>query len=173
MSTNAEDSRSALFAIGVLRKLCNHPDLLLKHTGEDMKPPDMWNRERSGKMRVLAQIMRLWWERKHRTLIFAQSMQMIEITGHWMNQEGYTHLRIDGKMPGKIEEFNGNSQLFAMIPTKGVGGVGLNIIGADRVVIVEPDWNPMTDAQARERAWLICGKKDVAVYRLCTTTTFE
>ena len=83
-----------------------------------------------------------------------------------MNQEGYTHLRIDGKMPGKIEEFNGNSQLFAMIPTKGVGGVGLNIIGADRVVIVEPDWNPMTDAQARERAWLMCGKKDVSAYRL-------
>jgi len=181
MGANAENrgsSGNALFAINVLRKLCNHPDLLLRDAEDDMKPPDMWNYERSGKMKVLAQIMRLWFEHKHRALIFVQTVQMMEIVQHWMNQEGYTHLRIDGKTPVKkrlrmIEEFNGNSQLFAMILTTRVGGVGLNIIGADRVVIVDPDWNPMTDVQARERTWRIGQKKDVAVYRLCTTTTVE
>jgi len=174
----AMEERNILFATEFLRKLCNHPDLLLEHADEDMKPPDMWNHERSGKMKVLAEIMRLWWEHKHRALIFAQTVKMVEIIQHWMNQEGYAHLRIDSKTPVSkrprmIEEFNGNPQLFAMILTKGVGGVGLNIIGADRVVIVEPDWDPMTDVQARERAWRIGQRKNVAIYRLCTTTTVE
>jgi len=60
-----------------------------------------------------------------------------------------------------------------MILTTRVGGVGLNITGADRVVIFDPDWNPMTDVQARERAWRIGQTRDVAVYRLVLTGTVE
>merc|ERR1719183_1260388 len=95
-----------------------------------------------------------------------------------MTRAGYTHLRIDGKTPVKsrlkmIEEFNGNADYFAMILTTRVGGVGLNIIGADRVVIFDPDWNPMTDVQARERAWRIGQEREVAVYRLVLTGTLE
>ena len=50
-----------------------------------------------------------------------------------------------------------------MLTTK-TGGVGLNLTGADRVVIYDPDWNPSTDLQARERSWRIGQDKDVAVY---------
>merc|ERR1712048_1102353 len=122
--------------------------------------------------------MRLWQAEKHRALIFVQTVQMLDVIQHWMVNSGYTHLRIDGKTPVKrrlkmIEEFNGNENLFAMILTTRVGGVGLNIIGADRVVIFDPDWNPMTDVQARERAWRIGQKRDVAVYRLVLTGTIE
>mmetsp|Transcript_50242 Transcript_50242/g.155276 ORF Transcript_50242/g.155276 Transcript_50242/m.155276 type:complete len:436 (-) Transcript_50242:194-1501(-) len=60
-----------------------------------------------------------------------------------------------------------------MILTTRVGGVGLNIIGADRVVIFDPDWNPMTDVQARERAWRIGQRRDVSVYRLVLTGSIE
>merc|ERR1719171_1904557 len=95
-----------------------------------------------------------------------------------MDQVGYTYSKMDGstavKRRGKyIEEFNGNADYFAMILTTRVGGVGLNIIGADRVVIFDPDWNPMTDVQARERAWRIGQKRDVSVYRLVLTGTIE
>merc|ERR1719443_2156935 len=91
---------------------------------------------------------------------------------------GYTHLRIDGKTAVKrrltlINDFNGNLDFFAMILTTRVGGVGLNIIGADRVLIFDPDWNPMTDVQARERAWRIGQEREVAVYRLILTGTLE
>merc|ERR1711920_506844 len=91
---------------------------------------------------------------------------------------GYTYLRMDGKTPVRrrgrlIEEFNGNAGLFAMLLTTRVGGVGLNIIGADRVAIFDPDWNPMTDVQARERTWRIGQRRDVAVYRLVLTGTVE
>ena len=72
-----------------------------------------------------------------------------------------------------IEEFNENQDPFAMLLTTRVGGVGLNIIGADRVVIFDPDWNPMTDVQARERAWRIGQEREVSVYRLVLTGTVE
>merc|ERR1712071_521816 len=54
-----------------------------------------------------------------------------------------------------------------------VGGLGVNLTGANRVIIYDPDWNPSTDTQARERAWRIGQKKDVTVYRLLTSGTIE
>ena len=59
-----------------------------------------------------------------------------------------------------------------MLTTR-VGGLGINLIGANRVVIYDPDWNPATDAQARERAWRIGQNKQVTVYRLITAGTIE
>ena len=61
-------------------------------------------------------------------------------------------------------QFNNDSSIFAFMLTTKTGGVGLNLTGADRVVIYDPDWNPSTDLQARERSWRIGQDKDVAVY---------
>lgn len=177
----SEDRRSfgaVLFSIGVLRKLCNHPDLLLRQAEPELRPPDMWNYQRSGKMKVLAEMLQIWQQQTHRALIFVQTVQMLEVIQGWMNEKGYRHLRIDGQTPVRsrlrmIEEFNGNTDIFAMVLTTRVGGVGLNIVGADRVVIFDPDWNPMTDVQARERAWRIGQRRDVAIYRLVVTGTVE
>jgi SNF2 family DNA or RNA helicase len=49
----------------------------------------------------------------------------------------------------------------------------VNLTGANRVIIYDPDWNPATDAQARERAWRIGQNKQVTVYRLITAGTIE
>lgn len=57
--------------------------------------------------------------------------------------------------------------------TTRVGGLGVNLTGANRVIIYDPDWNPATDAQARERAWRIGQDKQVTIYRLITAGTIE
>jgi len=59
------------------------------------------------------------------------------------------------------------------ILTTRVGGLGVNLVGADRIIIYDPDWNPSTDTQARERAWRIGQKKHVTIYRLITSGTIE
>lgn len=51
--------------------------------------------------------------------------------------------------------------------------MGVNLTGANRVIIYDPDWNPATDTQARERAWRIGQEKDVTIYRLLTAGTIE
>jgi hypothetical protein len=62
---------------------------------------------------------------------------------------------------------------FVFLLTTRVGGLGINLTGADRVVIYDPDWNPATDTQARERAWRIGQQNNVTVYRLVTAGTIE
>ena len=57
--------------------------------------------------------------------------------------------------------------------TNQVSGVGLNLTGADRAIIVDPDWNPANDNQCIDRIYRIGQKKDVIVYRLITGGTVE
>ena len=57
--------------------------------------------------------------------------------------------------------------------TNQVSGVGLNLIGADRAIIVDPDWNPANDNQAVDRVFRIGQKRDVIVYRILTIGTIE
>lgn len=54
-----------------------------------------------------------------------------------------------------------------------MGGLGLNLTGADTVIFVEHDWNPMKDLQAMDRAHRIGQKKVVNVYRLITRKSLE
>ena len=66
-----------------------------------------------------------------------------------------------------------DASIFVFLLTTRVGGLGLNLIGANRIIIYDPDWNPSTDSQARERSWRIGQQKDVTIYRLMTTGTIE
>jgi len=60
-----------------------------------------------------------------------------------------------------------------LLLTTSVGGLGLNLTGADTVIFVEHDWNPQKDIQAMDRAHRIGQKKVVNVYRIVTRGTLE
>ena len=53
------------------------------------------------------------------------------------------------------------------------GGAGLNLIGANRLILFDPSWNPAIDQQAMARVWRDGQKKDVYIYRLLSTGTVE
>ena len=57
-------------------------------------------------------------------------------------------------------------QIF-MLSTK-AGGLGINLTGADRVIIYDIDWNPQNDIQAMDRAYRIGQTKAVHVYKMIT-----
>ncbi|KAL5796503.1 hypothetical protein ACOSQ2_001323 [Xanthoceras sorbifolium] len=168
--------KNSLYGIDVMRKICNHPDLLEReHSSQN---PDYGNPERSGKMKVVAQVLKVWKEQGHRVLLFAQTQQMLDILESFLIAGGYEYRRMDGLTPVKqrmalIDEFNNMSDVYIFILTTKVGGLGTNLTGANRVIIFDPDWNPSTDMQARERAWRIGQKRDVTVYRLITRGTIE
>ncbi|KAM7537439.1 hypothetical protein Aperf_G00000064025 [Anoplocephala perfoliata] len=179
----------------LLKKLCNHPDLVTggpQHFGsllgeeddDGAEEGDQWRRfgcsRRSGKLVVTLELLALWWERRHKVLLFTQSRKMLNILEKHASRRNYPCLRMDGGTPtGQrqrlVEQFNStpSSDCFLFLLTTRVGGLGVNLTGADRVLIYDPDWNPSTDAQARERAWRIGQNREVAVYRLLTSGTIE
>jgi len=73
-----------------------------------------------------------------------------------------------------VEEFNDPTQnQFAFLLSSKAGGCGLNLIGANRLVLFDPDWNPATDKQAAARVWRDGQKKRCFVYRFLTSGTIE
>lgn len=72
-----------------------------------------------------------------------------------------------------IQKFSEEDDCFAMILTTRVGGLGLNLTAANKIIIFDPDWNPMVDMQASDRASRIGQKQEVTVYRFVLTDTVE
>ena len=103
---------------------------------------------------------------------------MLDILEGYLKDHKHRYVRMDGKTPVHkrmpiVDAFNATPEIFAAILTPKVGGLGVNLTGANRVVIYDPDWNPVTDIQARERAWRIGQKREVVIYRLVTVGTIE
>ncbi|XP_060531636.1 LOW QUALITY PROTEIN: DNA excision repair protein ERCC-6-like [Cylas formicarius] len=172
-----------LVAITALRKLCNHPDLFLFDENEakndDADLPDSFGYyKKSGKMVVVSALLKIWKRQRHRVLLFSQGRSMIKIFEQFLVQHHYTYLKMDGSTSvasrqGLIDKFNQDSSYDVFLLTTRVGGLGVNLTGADRVIIYDPDWNPATDTQARERAWRIGQDKSVTIYRLLSAGTIE
>lgn len=118
---------------------------------------------------------------QHRALIFCQLKVMLDIVENDLlrkNMPGVSYLRLDGAVPATqrhavVQRFNKDPSIDVLLLTTQVGGLGLNLTGADTVIFVEHDWNPMKDLQAMDRAHRIGQKKVVNVYRLITRATLE
>ncbi|EDL41777.1 mCG13925 [Mus musculus] len=118
---------------------------------------------------------------QHRILIFCQLKSMLDIVEHDLlkpHLPSVTYLRLDGSIPpgqrhSIVSRFNNDPSIDVLLLTTHVGGLGLNLTGADTVVFVEHDWNPMRDLQAMDRAHRIGQKRVVNVYRLITRGTLE
>ncbi|CAG9584894.1 unnamed protein product [Danaus chrysippus] len=118
---------------------------------------------------------------QHRALIFCQLKKMLDIVEKDLIQKhlpSVSYLRLDGSVPPHqrhaiVTRFNTDVSIDVLLLTTAVGGLGLNLTGADTVIFVEHDWNPMKDLQAMDRAHRIGQKKVVNVYRLITRDTLE
>jgi len=118
---------------------------------------------------------------QHRCLIFCQMKQMLDIIERDLFKQhmpSVTYMRLDGgteanKRHAIVQTFNSDPSIDCLLLTTHVGGLGLTLTGADTVIFVEHDWNPMKDVQAMDRAHRIGQKKVVNVYRLITKGTLE
>ncbi|KAG6270552.1 hypothetical protein E4U47_003515 [Claviceps purpurea] len=117
----------------------------------------------------------------HRALIFCQMKEMLDMVQNKVLREllpTVSHLRLDGSVEANkrqdiVNKFNSDPSYDVLLLTTSVGGLGLNLTGADTVIFVEHDWNPQKDLQAMDRAHRIGQKKVVNVYRLITRGTLE
>ncbi|KAL8762409.1 MAG: hypothetical protein Q9184_001576 [Pyrenodesmia sp. 2 TL-2023] len=118
---------------------------------------------------------------QHRALIFCQMKEMLDIVQNDVLRKllpSVQFLRLDGGVEASkrqqiVNQFNTDPSYDCLLLTTSVGGLGLNLTGADTVIFVEHDWNPQKDLQAMDRAHRIGQKKVVNVYRLITRGTLE
>ena len=171
--------RQILYGIDILRKICNHPDLQ-EHRTLSIKPDyDYGSAAKSGKMQVVRALLELWKGQGNKALLFAQHRIMLDILEKFIkSMPGFNMRRMDGNTPihsrqAMVDEFNNRANIHVFLLTTKVGGLGVNLTGANRVIIYDPDWNPSTDIQARERAWRLGQKREVMIYRLMTAGTIE
>ncbi|KAL8967271.1 MAG: hypothetical protein Q9197_005520 [Variospora fuerteventurae] len=171
--------RQVLYGVDILRKICNHPDLQDHRNLSGKVGYHYGAGSKSGKMQVVKALLELWKDQGHKTLLFAQHRIMLDILEKFIrSMHGFNYRRMDGNTAiytrqGMVDEFNSNPDAHVFLLTTKVGGLGINLTGADRVIIYDPDWNPSTDVQARERAWRLGQKREVMIYRLMTAGTIE
>jgi SNF2 family DNA or RNA helicase len=137
----------------------------------------------SGKAAFLMPLLRHLADNGHRTLVFSQSRGILDFLERAARSDGHNLVRIDGLVPmderhARVERFQTDPDVTLALLTSQVGGLGLTLTAADRVVIYDPAWNPAADSQSVDRAYRIGQTRDVVVYRLvlpqpykCSLTT--
>ncbi|KHM99038.1 SWI/SNF-related matrix-associated actin-dependent regulator of chromatin subfamily A containing DEAD/H box 1 [Glycine soja] len=132
----------------------------------------------SAKCRALAELLPSLKEGGHRALIFSQWTSMLDILEWTLDVIGLTYKRLDGSTQVAerqtiVDTFNNDTSIFACLLSTRAGGQGLNLTGADTVVIHDMDFNPQIDRQAEDRCHRIGQTKPVTIHRLVTKGTVD
>ena len=149
-----------------LRQICDTPALFMEdYQGE------------SGKLDSLRDLLVQIAEGGHRVLIFSQFRGMLDRIEQELPDLGLTSFKITGSTPSQerqemTKSFNQGERDVFLISLK-AGGVGLNLTGADTVILVDLWWNPAVESQAIGRAHRMGQEQAVEVYRLVTRGTIE
>ncbi|KAG6874219.1 hypothetical protein C0995_003765 [Termitomyces sp. Mi166 len=188
-----------LKAINILKKLCNHPELL--NLPEDLRgsehliPEGFAGAGASSKERGRSQTVRCDWSGKfvvlerflhhiktHTTdkiVLISNYTQTLDLFEKLCRSKKYGFFRLDGTMTitkrqKLVDQFNDpEGKEFIFLLSSKAGGCGINLIGANRLVLFDPDWNPAADQQALARVWRDGQKKECFVYRFISTGTIE
>lgn len=185
-----------LSAILALRKLCNHPALLAVRDGDNEKQSDLaqeiagfmpshlkagvYDEADSGKLAVVSCM--LWALREggqEKIVLVSNYTTTLDMLAALCVQYDYPYLRLDGSTPTAkrqhlVDSFNNkHSKHFVFLLSAKAGGVGLNLVGASRILLYDIDWNPATDLQAMARVWRDGQHRKVHIYRLLVAGTLD
>ncbi len=132
-----------------------------------------------GKWKILRKLLHFWHGNGDKVLIFSHSVRLLKML-HMLftSTTSYSISYLDGSMSYEerartVDDFNADPTQFVFLISTRAGGVGLNITSANKVVIVDPNWNPSYDLQAQDRAYRIGQTRDVEVFRLVSAGTIE
>jgi len=111
----------------------------------------------------------------HRVLVFSQFTRFLTLARDRIRTAGIEHCYLDGrtrKRQAVIADFREGLAPVFLISLK-AGGFGLNLTEADYCILLDPWWNPATEAQAVDRIHRIGQTRKVMVYRLVAKDTLE
>nr|APC23178.1 RAD54B DNA helicase splice variant [Physcomitrium patens] len=138
----------------------------------------------SGKLACLYWLLRTVYtsrtaRQKDRVVVVSNFTRTLDLIQDMCTSQGWNWLRLDGSTEASkrqllVDQLNsGVGDVFVFLLSSKAGGTGLNLIGANRLVLFDPDWNPATDSQAIARIWREGQLKPVLIYRLLSTGSIE
>eukprot|EP01125_Pyxidicula_operculata_P014877 TRINITY_DN500_c0_g1_i3.p1 TRINITY_DN500_c0_g1~~TRINITY_DN500_c0_g1_i3.p1 ORF type:complete len:943 (-),score=202.97 TRINITY_DN500_c0_g1_i3:122-2950(-) len=176
---------STLAALTHLKKLCNEPSLVYEEYKEAFADephfkPGVCQPEFSGKLQFVEKLLAsLKKNTKDKIVIVSNYTQTLDVLAKLCKMKGYGYFQLDGqtkvsKRQQLVDLFNNpNGSEFVFLLSSKAGGCGLNLVGANHLVLYDPDWNPANDAQAMARVWRPGQQKKVYLYRTLSTGTIE
>ncbi|NXD85050.1 ER6L2 protein, partial [Halcyon senegalensis] len=132
----------------------------------------------SGKMKVLQQLLNHFQKNKDKVLLFSFSTKLLDVLEQYCMASGLDYRRLDGNTKSEdrmriVREFNSIQEINICLVSTMAGGLGLNFVGANVVILFDPTWNPANDLQAIDRAYRIGQYRAVKVFRLISLGTVE
>ncbi len=170
-ATGLEGSQMSIFsALLRLRQICCHPKLMGPELSQGVNE--------SGKFDTLKDMVQEIIAEGGRILLYSQFVEMLKIMRSWLEVEGIRYEYLTGETPTDqrgniVDRFNNDDSIPVFLISLKAGGTGLNLTGADYVILYDPWWNPAAEDQAADRAHRIGQKKTVFVYRMVTKGTVE
>lgn len=179
----------ALQMITILKKLCNSPTLLKPEQGADeatkstslqtlneMLPKGLhrsYHNSHAAKIRLLDELLH---QIRHTTndkvVLVSNYTATLDLMQTLLSSLNLTFRRLDGsvtanKRQSMVDEFNRTSQstCFAFLLSAKAGGVGINLIGGNRLILFDVDWNPAVEDQAMARIHREGQTKSCYIYR--------
>ena len=149
-----------------LRQICITPELIYQESFDNTK------------IDMAVDLIRSSIEGDHRILLFSQFSQSFPIISKLLDSMGIKHFILDGSTKAKnriemVNEFNRNNEIKVFLISLKAGGTGLNLVGADTVIHLDPWWNSSAENQATDRAYRLGQTKDVTVIKLICKDTIE
>ena len=158
----------------------------LDQTGDEDAVRNAIKPELSGKMMVLHNLMDVMWKDQtakkppEKIVVISIYTQTLDLVERMCKGKKWPVVRLDGSLAVKkrmemVNSFNDptNRNAFVFLLSSKAGGCGINLIGANRLVLFDSDWNPATDKQAAARCWRDGQKKHCYTYRFLSAGTLE
>ncbi len=159
---------TVLEALTRLRQACCDPGLL--------PYPEAQEVEESAKLDLLLETLDELEDAGHRTLVFSQWPSLLKRVVPHIEERGWSYLYLDGSTTERqalVERWNAPDGPPVFLISLKAGGAGLNLVGAEHVVHLDPWWNPAVEDQATDRAHRIGQTKPVVAYKLVARGTVE
>jgi superfamily II DNA or RNA helicase len=169
--------------ITALKRCCNHPFLLsgvedtLEQKHEDTSIEEVMV-QCSSKLIFVDKLLDRVIKDGEKVLIFCQMLDVMSILEDYLAYKEIQYERMDGSTSSndrmaKIDRFNIDDTCKVFLLTTKAGGLGINLVAANHVVIYDSDFNPYNDQQASARCHRIGQTKKVFIYRLIAKDTYE
>ena len=182
---SASKGTGALRATMLLMKICCHPRLLPEEAfgsseplaGHSLPAHVGW----IGKLRVVESLLKNFQHVGDKCVVISTYTSALDVVAQLCKELGLGVVCLDGsvgisKRHDIVTKFNKSSgpgcpSVFLL--SSKAGGCGINLIGANRLIMLDADWNPANDKQAMARVWREGQKKVCWIYRLFSAGTIE